>query len=112
MQQIQAGGICKQLPLFISRQSFRPGLQRFFHKLRDELAKRYDEADVAHLAVSRAGVGFATLTCERGFQGLRWVLSARHREGGYTARLIDRTDGDPVTVEQLATAAGRTRVSD
>ncbi|MCC6497881.1 MAG: hypothetical protein IT193_16640 [Propionibacteriaceae bacterium] len=73
--------------------------QRFFHKLRDELAKRYDEADVAHLAVSRAGVGFATLTCERGFQGLRWVLSARHREGGYTARLIDRTDGDPVTVE-------------
>lgn len=73
--------------------------RRLFHKIRDELAKHYDEADVAHLAVSRAGVGFATLTCERGFQGLRWVLSARHRDGGYAARLIDRTDGDPVKVE-------------
>lgn len=73
--------------------------RRFFPKLRDDLAKYYDEADVAHLSVSRAGVGFATLTCERGFQPLRWVLSARHREGGYTARLIDRTDGDPATVE-------------
>lgn len=73
--------------------------RRFFHRFRDELAKHYDEADVAHLVVSRAGVGFATLTCERGFQGLRWVLSARHREGGYAARLIDRTDGDPVRAE-------------
>lgn len=73
--------------------------RRFFPKLRDDLSKHYDEADVTHLAVSRAGVGFATLTCERGFQGLRWVISARHRDGGYAARLIDRTDGDPVTVE-------------
>lgn len=76
--------------------------RRMFPDIRDELAKRYDESDVAHLAVSRAGVGFARLTCERGFQGLRWVLAARHREGGYTARLIDRTDGDPVTVEFFA----------
>jgi hypothetical protein len=73
--------------------------RRVFGKLRDDLAKHYDEADVAHLVVSRAGIGFATLTCERGFQGLRWVLSARHHEGGYAARLIDRTDGDPVKVE-------------
>lgn len=73
--------------------------RRFFPTVRDALAKHYDEADVAHLTVSRAGIGFATLTCERGFRGLRWVLSARHREGGYAARLIDRTDGDPVTVE-------------
>lgn len=73
--------------------------RRFFQKVRDELAKHYDEADVAHLTVSRAGIGFATLTCERGFQGLRWVLSTRHREGGYAAHLIDRTDGDPVKAE-------------
>lgn len=73
--------------------------RRFFSELRDELARHYHEADFAQLAVSRAGVGFATLTCERGFQGLRWVVSARHRQAGYTARLIDRTDGDPVTVE-------------
>lgn len=76
--------------------------RRFFPKLREGLAKHYDEADVARLEISRAGVGFATLTCERGFQGLRWVLSARHREGGYAARLIDRTDGDPVTVDFCA----------
>ncbi len=73
--------------------------RRFFHKLRDELARHYDEADVAHMTISRAGVGFATLTCERGFQGLRWVLTARHHEGGYIARLIDRTDGGPVKAE-------------
>lgn len=73
--------------------------RRLLPQVRDSLAKHYDEADVAHLAISRAGIGFATLSCERGFQGLRWVLSARHREGGYTARLIDQTDGDPVTVE-------------
>lgn len=75
--------------------------RRLFGRLREfpELAKHYDAADVADIAVSRAGIGFATLTCERGFRGLRWVVSARHREGGYAARLIDRTDGDPVTVE-------------
>lgn len=73
--------------------------RRFFHRLRDELAKHYDEADVAHLVVSRAGIGFATLSCERGFQGLRWVLSIRHRDGGYAARLVDRTDGDPIKAE-------------
>jgi hypothetical protein len=75
--------------------------RRMFDRLRalPELAKHYDAADVAEIGVSRAGVGFTTLTCERGFQGLRWVVSARHREGGYVARLIDRTDGDPITVE-------------
>ena len=85
----------RSLSLPVSGEDWR----RFFPKLRDELAKHYDEADVAHLSVSRAGIGFATLTCERGFQPLRWVLSARHREGGYAARLIDRTDGDLVKVE-------------
>ncbi|GAB5903137.1 hypothetical protein [Mycobacteroides chelonae] len=63
------------------------------------LAKHYDQADEAHFAVSRMGVGLATLTCERGFQGLRWVLTARHHDGGYAARLVDRTDGDKVSVE-------------
>jgi hypothetical protein len=64
-----------------------------------ELAKHYDDADRADLSVGRAGIGFATLSCERGFQGLRWVVRARHHDGGYTARLIDRTDGDPASVE-------------
>jgi hypothetical protein len=64
-----------------------------------ELAKHYDEADLADLSFSRAGIGFATLSCERGFRGLRWVVRARHHDGGYGARLIDRTDGAPVSVE-------------
>lgn len=85
----------RRLSLPVSGDEWR----HLFPTVRDDLAKHYDEADVAHLAVSRAGVGFATLTCERGFKGLRWVLSNRHREGGYTARLIDRTDGDPVNVK-------------
>lgn len=74
---------------------------RLFGRLRQqpELARHYDAADVADVAVSRAGMGFASLSCERGFRGLRWVVSARHREGGYAARLVDRTDGAPVTVE-------------
>lgn len=63
------------------------------------LTKHYDEADFADIEITRAGIGFATVTCERGFRGLRWVVSARHREGGYAARLIDRTDGNPVSVE-------------
>ena len=73
---------------------------RVLPKLRsaDEVARYYDEADVAELTISRAGVGFAALTCERGFRGLRWVLRKCH-DGDYTARLIDRTDGDVVTVD-------------
>ncbi|MGY1609378.1 hypothetical protein [Geodermatophilus sp. SYSU D00700] len=74
--------------------------RRVFPQLRaaNELARHYDEADVAELTVSRAGVGFAALTCERGFRGLRWVLTKCH-DGDYTARLIDRTDGDAVAID-------------
>lgn len=74
---------------------------RVFRQLRDmpEMARHYDEADVGELSVSRAGIGIARLTCERGFRGLRWIISTRHRGGGYAARLIDRADGDPVSVE-------------
>ena len=94
---IELGSYRRSLQLPVAGDHWR----RLFHQLRavPDLAKHYDEADVAHLAVSRAGIGFAALSCERGFRGLRWVLSARHREGGYAARLIDRTDGNPVSVE-------------
>ena len=60
------------------------------------LGRHYDDADSVDISVSRACMGFASLKCERGFQGLRWAISARH-EGGYLARLIDRTDGVQVT---------------
>jgi len=92
---VELGSHRRSLTLPVTGDDWR----RLFPRLRDELAKHYDEADTAHLVVSRAGIGFATLTCERGFQGLRWVLATRHREGGYAARLIDRTDGDPVKAE-------------
>lgn len=74
--------------------------QRIVARLREQpqIARHYDAADTAELAISKAGVGFTTLRCERGFQGLRWVVSTRHRDNGYIARLIDRTDGDPVEV--------------
>lgn len=74
--------------------------RRVFSKLREsnELARHYDEADVAELTISRAGVGFASITCERGFRGLRWVLNKNH-QSGYRARLIDRTDGESVSVD-------------
>lgn len=87
----------RSLHLPVSGEDWR----RLFGQLHDasDLTKHYDEADGVHLAVSRSGIGFAALSCERGFRALRWVVSARHREGGYVAHLIDRTDGDPVSVE-------------
>ncbi|MBK7721752.1 MAG: hypothetical protein IPI32_05860 [Austwickia sp.] len=52
----------------------------------------YDSADSCVVSVVRDGVGFARLTCERGFQPLRWRF-ARNHDGRVTATLIDRTDG-------------------
>ncbi|NGN93187.1 hypothetical protein G5C66_10620 [Nocardioides sp. KC13] len=74
--------------------------RREFDKLRQtpELSRYYDEADLAEFAIGRAGIGFATLVCERGFRGLRWVLAKCHN-GTYTARLIDRTDGDAASIQ-------------
>lgn len=89
-------GIRRALELPVSADDWR----RVFPNLRrsNELARYYDEADVAELTISRAGVGFASISCERGFRGLRWVLNKAH-QSGYRARLIDRTDGDSVTVD-------------
>ena len=90
------GSLRRSLKLPVSGEDWK----RLFGSLRGapELTKYYDDADLADLSVSRAGIGFASLSCERGFRGLRWVVSSRHR-AGYSARLIDRTDGDPVRVD-------------
>jgi hypothetical protein len=61
------------------------------------LRNSYDEAESCEVAVSRAGVGYASLVCERGFRSLRWVILRRH--GGHAARLIDRSDRDSTKVE-------------
>jgi hypothetical protein len=62
------------------------------------LRSRYDEAESCELMASRAGVGFASLVCDRGFRPLRWVVVKRH-DGGYAGRLIDRTDSGKTLVE-------------
>ena len=58
----------------------------------------YDDAQSTRVTVSHSGIGFAALTCDRGFQPLRWHLASR-RDGSHVARLIDRTDGAQAKVE-------------
>ncbi|MFD5499131.1 hypothetical protein ACFWJS_05325 [Streptomyces sp. NPDC127061] len=64
---------------------------------RGKLLSAYNAAESCEVSVSRSGVGFASLVCERGFQPLRWAL-AKRRKSGYEARLIDRTDSDETSV--------------
>jgi hypothetical protein len=58
----------------------------------------YDDAESVDIAVSRAGIGFASLVCDRGYRPLRWIISRQHGDG-FHARLIDRTDGSSTRVE-------------
>jgi hypothetical protein len=58
----------------------------------------YDDAESAQVTVERAGTGLASLTCDRGFQPLRWRVT-RVRGVASVARLADRTDGGCTTVD-------------
>ncbi|MDR2379906.1 MAG: hypothetical protein LBE08_01800 [Bifidobacteriaceae bacterium] len=58
----------------------------------------YDDADSCRLTVARDGVGFATLSSERGFQPLRWRFARTH-DGQMVATLVDRTDGGSTTLD-------------
>lgn len=69
-----------------------------------DLGDAYDEAETCEVVVSRSGIGFASLACERGFRPLRWVISKRH-DGPYEARLIDRTDGSNTVVDLFESTA-------
>ncbi len=69
-----------------------------------DLGDAYDEAELCEVVVSRSGIGFASLTCERGFRPLRWVISKRHN-GPYEARLIDRTDGANTVIDLFQSTA-------
>jgi hypothetical protein len=60
----------------------------------------YDLAQSSRVAVSRSGIGFATLTCDRGFRPLRWHIERRH-DGSHVARLVDRTDGRQANIEMF-----------
>lgn len=68
--------------------------------LRREFRDCYDMSESVGISVSRAGIGFASLTADRGFQPLRWILTRRERMP--TAQLIDRTDGENTRVEYLS----------
>lgn len=63
-----------------------------------EFSGAYDMSESCVVTVARDGVGFATLTCERGFQPLRWRFT-RSRDGEALATLIDRTDGGITTLD-------------
>jgi hypothetical protein len=74
-----------------------------------ELRKRkllgaYEKAESCEVSVSRSGVGFASLICERGFHPLRWILIKQHN-GGHEAYLINRTDGDGTQVQLFSVEA-------
>lgn len=74
------------------------------HLRSSDLGDAYDEAELCEVVVSRSGIGFASLVCERGFRPLRWVISKRH-DGPYEARLIDRTDGANTIVDLFESTA-------
>lgn len=77
---------------------------------RDErFARQFDQAESVELSVSRAGVGYASLSVDRGFQPLRWQLF-REREGN-RAHLIDRTDSGTTKVEMYRVEAPLTSVA-
>lgn len=75
------------------------------HDLRgSDFGDAYDEAETCEVVVSRSGIGFASLVCERGFRPLRWVISKRHNRP-YEAWLIDRTDGANTVVDLFESTA-------
>ncbi|MFJ9946657.1 hypothetical protein [Kitasatospora sp. NPDC091207] len=66
-----------------------------------KMLSAFEEAESCEVSVSRNGVGFASLVCERGFDPLRWVLVKRHN-GRHDARLIDRTGSDDTQVHMFS----------
>jgi hypothetical protein len=56
----------------------------------EQFARHFDEAESIEISISRAGIGYASLIADRGFQPLRWQL-VRDRDIN-RARLIDHTD--------------------
>lgn len=61
----------------------------------------YDDAESCILTVARDGVGFASLSCERGFVPLRWRFK-KERAGNVIATLTDRTGGGTTLVDFFA----------
>jgi hypothetical protein len=64
-------------------------------------ASHYDDAEGSVLSVRRGGLGFASLTCERGFRPLRWRFLTDHDRKTH-ATLSDRTDSGDAYAEFYA----------
>lgn len=92
----QLGSIRRKVTLPIAEDEWT-GLARGIRA--DPMFKsEYDDAQWCVISVRRDGVGVASLTCERGFQPLRWRFR-KERNGHYVARLHDQTDGETTRVE-------------
>jgi len=70
----------------------------------------YDNAQWCAISVQHDGVGVASLSCERGFQPLRWRFR-KERNGDYVALLRDQTDGEKTRVELFDVARPLTATS-
>ena len=87
--------IRRRIDLPMSPSAWSKFAQREFRN--SDLKGSYDEAESCEIAVSQAGIGFASLVCDRGFRALRWVVVKHH--DGHGARLVDRTDGEDTRIE-------------
>jgi len=67
-----------------------------------EFANHYDDSEGCVLSVRRERLGFASLSCERGFRPLRWRFSTGH-DRTRQATLSDRTDSGDTQAEFYAT---------
>lgn len=70
----------------------------------------YDEAESCDLTVHRDGIGMASLTCERGFQPIRWRFAKKH-DGSVAATLHDRTDVGKTRIDFFTVEAPLTAIS-
>lgn len=67
-----------------------------------EFTNHYDDSEGCVLSVHRDGLGFASLTCERGYRPLRWRFLTGHSRK-MRATLSDRTDSGDTYSEFYAT---------
>jgi hypothetical protein len=67
-----------------------------------EFHSHYDDSEGCALSVRRGGLGFASLTCERGFRPLRWRFLTDH-DRKKKATLSDRTDSGDTYAELYTT---------
>jgi len=96
----ELGEVLTEVPRRIALPMYPEQWARVADSIRSDTRMRdnYDAAESARVVVSRAGIGFASIKCDRGFRPLRWKVVRGH-DGSHVARLIDRTDHASTAVE-------------